>query len=386
MKAIQHHICTILNSYSGHIPLPAFLKLYFKKHPILGGKDRKILTEMAFVYYRWSKLIELESELYTRVLKCLKINLQFNSLKIDPKHPAYLYFEKYSQSISELIEKPSTFEALFPYPIALSQDLSKATWLEHCCRQSLVFIRIVPKYYEDCLKILQTSHLFFTPIERYCIALESSIKIDAVLPENYYRVQDYSSQKVIDYINITNVHNAWDCCSGAGGKSLLFKEKAPHIPLLVSDVRKSILHNLNERFKRYQIKNTQSLCLSAADITACQSALKDQKFDLIIADVPCSGSGTWARSPEQLYFFDVQKITTYTQLQQDIVNNIVAYLNPGGLLLYITCSVFQKENEQQVQEFLQKHSSLRLEQSQLINGIPYAADMMYVAQLRKVAV
>ena len=69
---------------------------------------------------------------------------------------------------------------------------------------------------------------------------------------------------------------------------------------------------------------------------------------MIIADVPCTGSGTWGRTPEQLYYFEDRKIEEYASLQKQIVTNVISHLAPGGYFLYITCSVFKKENEEAI--------------------------------------
>jgi 16S rRNA (cytosine967-C5)-methyltransferase len=81
--------------------------------------------------------------------------------------------------------------------------------------------------------------------------------------------------------------------------------------------------------------------------------------DLIIADVPCTGSGTWGRSPERLKGFDLDLIGSYQSRQKKIVANLPQHLKHGGYLLYITCSVYRQENEE-VTDFLKSMSGLSL--------------------------
>jgi len=83
-----------------------------------------------------------------------------------------------------------------------------------------------------------------------------------------------------------------------------------------------------------------------------------------------------------LYFFDPATLSGYTSLQRAIATNVSQHLKPGGRLIYITCSVFTKENEDGVTE-IAKETGLKLIQSQLINGIRIKADSMFVAVLRK---
>src|SRR5690606_10611202 len=106
-------------------------------------------------------------------------------------------------------------------------------------------------------------------------------------------------------------------------------------------------------------------------------------FDFILCDVPCSGSGTWARSPENFYFSPSEKdLNTFEQVQKNIVSHAVKHLKDDGYLVYVTCSVFAQENENIINH-LMEHTTLALVESQLINGIPHKADIMYYAVLQK---
>jgi 16S rRNA (cytosine967-C5)-methyltransferase len=91
----------------------------------------------------------------------------------------------------------------------------------------------------------------------------------------------------------------WDCCAASGGKSILAYDQFSSLKLTVSDVRASILSNLRKRFERAGIRHYASF---VADITSPRFQL-NKTFDIVLCDVPCSGSGTWSRTPEQLSFF-----------------------------------------------------------------------------------
>ena len=171
-------------------------------------------------------------------------------------------------------------------------------------------------------------------------------------------VQDYSSQRIAEFLKLTtNNHpptTVWDCCAASGGKAILAVDTLPRIQLTVSDVRASIIHNLKERFKEAGIRHYQSFI---ADLTTQYHSSK--QYDLVICDVPCSGSGTWGRTPEQLYFITTEKIEYYASLQKSIVSNVAKAVKKGGYLLYITCSVYKKENEEVV-EFIKQITSFEL--------------------------
>jgi len=103
---------------------------------------------------------------------------------------------------------------------------------------------------------------------------------------------------------------------------------------------------------------------------------------MIIADVPCSGSGTWSRTPEQLYFFQEIKIEEYSKLQKRIASNAIPELQPGGSFVYITCSVFKKENED-VAMHIKENFHLQLRQMEVLKGYDKKADSMFVALFEK---
>jgi 16S rRNA (cytosine967-C5)-methyltransferase len=104
-----------------------------------------------------------------------------------------------------------------------------------------------------------------------------------------------------------------------------------------------IILNLHQRFKRAGIKEYNYFIsdLSKPDFTPSSS-----NYDLVICDAPCTGSGTWSRTPEQLFFFNEASITHYSELQRKIVVQVVQHLKAGGIFVYITCSLFRAENEE----------------------------------------
>jgi len=149
----------------------------------------------------------------------------------------------------------------------------------------------------------------------------------------------------------------------------------PEIKFTVSDRRESILANLKKRFEVAGIKKYKSI---VSDSTQSISEILNLKSEIIIADVPCTGSGTWSRTPEQLYFFQERKIEEYAALQKKIVANVIPHLLPGGSFIYITCSVFKKENEEVV-EFIKDKFQLKLKAMEVLKGYDKKADSMFVA-------
>jgi 16S rRNA (cytosine967-C5)-methyltransferase len=272
-------------------------------------------------------------------------------------------------------------EDLWSHDIPFSNGMDKYHWLQSMLIQPRMFIR-VRKNKDGIIKCLQDNNIDYK-ISGNCISLPNSSPIDTLLNPEDYVVQDASSQQTGSYFSPEPNEHWWDCCSGAGGKSLLLKDAVPAVQLTVSDKRNTIIHNLKERFKLYGYPPPVAHILDTADKEQIQKALLYKHFDGIICDVPCSGSGTWARTPEQLYFFNPQQLAELSALQKEIAGNAAKRIAPGGKMIYITCSVFKAENEDIVNHVLKYKYSLQVTKQLLINGTANQADSMFVAVLEK---
>jgi len=225
---------------------------------------------------------------------------------------------------------------------------------------------------------LQNADLKFQVVDYSSLALLNATKLEDILDiDKEVVIQDLNSQRTGRFL--ASLRNdkpkVWDCCAASGGKSIMAYDLDPKIELTVSDVRESILTNLKKRFQRAGIKNYKSF---VADLAKEGFQIRDTGYEMIICDAPCSGSGTWSRTPEQLYFFDEDKIERYSALQKKIVSNVIPQLQNGGSFVYITCSVFRKENEEIV-EFIKKNFDLQLKQMEVLKGYDKKADSMFVA-------
>ncbi|MCW3121262.1 MAG: methyltransferase protein [Flavipsychrobacter sp.] len=367
MRYILQHIQTITETYKGNIPLSHFLKNYFRHYPILGSRDRKILSAMAYSWYRIAKGVDNDTVLQGMMTKWFNENKLINT------------------PLGDLLTQDATLSfdinKLFPYDITLSDGITRHAWLTSMLTQPDLFIRI-RKDKGKIISLLNGQQIPFTFITDNCLALPNGAKIDALLPEDTYVVQDASSQHTGSYFTPAKNELWYDCCSGAGGKSLLLKDIEPGIRLTVSDRRETIIHNLLQRFKQYRHTAPVTHITDVSDKEVLDKKLGGKQFDNIICDAPCSGSGTWARTPEQLYFFKQESIQEFAALQQKIVVNVSDHLKTDGRLIYITCSVFREENESVVAEII-KQTGMKLVNMQLINGVNIQADSMFIAKLKK---
>ena len=364
MRYIWQHIKDITGTYKGDIPLAHFLKNHFKQFPILGSRDRRTLTALAYTWYRVHKGVGNE-ELLNRLMNEW---VEENKLLRVPLPDL-------------LADVPFDADALFPFDMELSEGISRQQWLSSMLVQPDLFIRI-RKDRGKIISLLNGHNIPFTSMGDNCLALPNGAKIDSILPEDAYAVQDASSQATGAFFAPKKNELWYDCCAGAGGKSLLLRDLEPGVLLTVSDKRESIIHNLMQRFRLYRQVLPAAHVVDVAGIPSLKKALGNQQFDNIICDAPCSGSGTWARTPEQLHFFNPDTIKDFAALQLSIAVNVSPHLKAGGRLIYITCSVFRQENESVVDEII-KQADLKLVSSALINGTSTKADSMFVAVLTR---
>ncbi len=376
----------IILSFDGAEPFSAFIKRYFTANKKFGGNDRKVVTHLCYCYYRLGTLfttVTTEERLLIALFLCSTVsNEVLQNLKPQWNEQVHL-------SIDEklvILGLPFLASEVFPFSNELSKELAANEFaLSHFVQPDL-FLRIRPGQKENVLNRLKNAAVEFQVINETCVALPNSTKVEEIILLNKEAiVQDYNSQRVGELLlNLkSEIGNqklfVWDCCAASGGKSIMAYDLLPIIELTVSDIRDSILVNLQKRFAEASIKKYNSLVL---DLSTEQYKKAANSFQLIIADVPCTGSGTWGRTPEHLSFFKKQKIEEYALLQKKIISNIIPSLQQNGYLLYITCSVFEKENEEVV-SFAQKEFGLELIEMKILKGYDSKADTMFAAVLRK---
>jgi 16S rRNA (cytosine967-C5)-methyltransferase len=378
---------SLIRLYDGTVPLVHFLKKYFSEHKKHGSRDRKLIAHLCYSYYRIGHaLLSLDPEKRLRIAIFLCEETASDWAGLFEQQ----WLTAWSASLPEKInwlqkEYPGfTAAAVFPWIEELSAGMEPEAFILSHFIQPDLFLRIRPGKQKQVLAKLADQHIAYSQPTANCLALANTTKIDSVLDiDKEVVIQDYSSQQVAGFFSLITHHSPltlWDCCAASGGKSLLAMDTLPRIDLTVSDIRPSILRNLKERFDRAGIRNFQSF---VTDLTQSPLTTPHSPFHIVICDAPCSGSGTWGRTPEQLYFFTEVKITEYATLQKKIIHHVIPQVAKGGYFLYITCSVFKKENEQQVQAVIDT-GEFELVKMKVLKGYDRKADSMFAALLKRV--
>lgn len=377
---------SVVASYKGEEPFNFCIKRYFAANKKFGSRDRKTISNLCYNYFRTFHLWQhekTEEAIIKSFFLCEKNPGNFLA-QLAPE-----LNEKINWSSAKKLEFLGVpIETLFPFLEDLGEPINTYDFSASMLVQPLLYLRARPGKMPVVIEKITQAALPFEQLTPQCLALPSASALQKIVRLNEdVVVQDYNSQQVFDFLQNEAMLPGdnkqvvvWDCCAASGGKSILLHDKLNgKIQLTVSDIRKSILHNLKERLAQAKVPIYKEFIANLQESLPAGSV---GPFDLVVCDAPCTGSGTWSRTPEQLAFFKSETIKKYAEKQLAIASNAAKYLNKRGLLFYITCSVFKKENEDVVAS-LQQNQSLKLLHQQYLMGYHMQADTMFVAVLQK---
>jgi 16S rRNA (cytosine967-C5)-methyltransferase len=172
-------------------------------------------------------------------------------------------------------------------------------------------------------------------------------------------MQDEGSQLAALLVDAKPGHRVLDLCAGAGGKSLLLSAQMNNKGHLVAcDVSATRLKRAKVRFRRASAGNIEIRQLDPEG----RKWLKRQagRFDRVLVDAPCTGSGAWRRNPDARWHLNADSLKNLTALQDELLEQASRLVKPGGHLVYATCSVLREENDDRIESFLANHPEYTL--------------------------
>jgi 16S rRNA (cytosine967-C5)-methyltransferase len=216
--------------------------------------------------------------------------------------------------------------------------------------------------------------------------------------EGFFQVQGEASQLVSYLLCPRSGERILDACAAPGGKTT-------HIAQLMADTGQLIALDRSERGIEQMRESIvrlglESICTARVDVTQELPAEFRDPYDRILVDAPCSGLGTLRSHPEIKWHRDASDIKRLSCLQRSILDRVVSCLKPGGILVYSTCTLTEDENENVVEDFLERHREFVLDDAagylpeearSLIQGRYFMAlpqrhdtDGFFAARMRKV--
>jgi len=217
-----------------------------------------------------------------------------------------------------------------------------------------------------------------SPYLPYVYQLEDVESVSSLpgFDEGVFTVQDVSSALAVEAADIQPGDFVMDICAAPGGKSILAAEKADKV--LSRDISQAKTSVIEENIQRMQQDN---IAVEVHDATIFDEAYRE-KADVVIMDVPCSGLGVIGKKRDIKYHVTPESLIDIVALQRQIVENSWQYVKPGGILLYSTCTINPKENEEMVEWIIGKFPFEPEAQKQIFPGI-MEADGFFYARLRR---
>ncbi|WP_304344674.1 RsmB/NOP family class I SAM-dependent RNA methyltransferase [Chryseobacterium koreense] len=348
-----------------------------KAHRKWGSEDRKVVSEIFYNIIRWKKRLEYYMGEGVKPNNVYKLILAY--LLWSKTH--YKKFEEFDgikiADILTKLKKGSVPTKAIEYSIpewlaeTLEKELGK-TWekeMQALNEQAPTILRantlkttakhLIDELHEENVESFQ--------IRNYPDAVQleekKNVFLTSAFKEGLFEVQDASSQKIGEFLDVREGMRVVDACAGAGGKTLhlaaLMKNKGQIIAL---DIFEWKLAELKRRAKRAGAHNIETRFIDDNKVIK----RLHEKADRLLIDAPCSGLGVLKRNPDSKWKIDGEFIERIKKEQQQILQDYSKMLKKGGKMIYATCSILPSENSEQVKTFLENNSEFSLIKDQKI--------------------
>lgn len=346
--------------FKDHKPADGIVDDYLKARKYVGSKDRRFIADTVWNIIRNRMKLEFDakSKEYRKILLTYIKNKgenfeeifdggQYSPVALSDEEKLWL-----SQENEEVY--PPYVEA--ETPEWLYKKVQNVSALKALNTTAGADFRINVKSREMVVDKLNAEGFRVYPTPYSPIGVRSDERISLgnciAYKEGEFEVQDEASQIAAILCDVKPEHKIVDYCCGAGGKSLamayLLQNKG-HI--FAHDIEKKRLMAIKPRLERLGIKNIELMDFLATT---------DKDFDRFIIDAPCSGTGTWRRSPDAKFRLNQSMIDKLNTIQYELLGKAYEKTKIGGRIVYITCSILNEENEEIIAAFLQNNPNVRL--------------------------
>jgi 16S rRNA (cytosine967-C5)-methyltransferase len=220
--------------------------------------------------------------------------------------------------------------------------------------------------YPDAVVLAERGNVFMTP----------------AFSNGWFEVQDASSQRVAELVHPEPGMRVIDCCAGAGGKTLhLAALMANKGQIIAMDIYQNKLYELKRRARRAGAFNIEPrLIEDSRSIKRLHGSA-----DRVLIDAPCSGLGVLKRNPDAKWKLQPEFLDTICKTQEEILGLYSKMVKPGGKLIYATCSILPRENQEQVQIFLDSEAGreFKLEKEEPILPSKSGYDGFYISVMER---
>ena len=191
-------------------------------------------------------------------------------------------------------------------------------------------------------------------------------------------IQDEASQMVVQCMQ-PNGH-ILDMCSAPGTKAIQMAQRMKYGDIICIDLHPQRVRLIEQAVKNHHVDSIRTMCM---DSTKVHEVFDPQSFDMILLDAPCSGLGTVLQKPDIKIRIKPENIVEIVGLQQCLLEAAYPLLKVGGTLMYSTCTVNKKENDRQIERFLQIHPDMETVLQKTYFPFEHNTDGFFMAKLVK---
>jgi 16S rRNA (cytosine967-C5)-methyltransferase len=339
----------------GNRSLPAWIQTRLAKEKRFGSRDRRLYRELLYTAVRyWPWMEELASRGEDKLLNAV-VWLAADSPATAPLKamlPVHLR-QPPTQDVENRAKILGVAAPLLPEWVA--DECPRAAEPEELNvlhSRAPVWLRVQTQDLRQVTSELdalgwawRSSHLAPDALE---LLGDVDITRTKAFEHGWVEVQDIGSQLLLRKVGVLGGTNWLDACAGAGGKTLqLGFLVGPGGSVTAHDVRAEALKELEARCRRARLRNVQV------------NRHPTGKFDGVLVDAPCTGSGTWRRAPHLKWCTEREDIVRAARLQSELLARYATHVAPGGRLVYATCSLCRTENYGVANSFLERNREFR---------------------------
>ena len=362
-------------------PADRIMAKYFREHRYIGSKDKYAISEQYYGILRQRSSFEYllqasDIGIGARTLAALLIRQQglsiedyFNSEKYSPKYLNLSLLTRLNNvEFESLNDAPEHIRLNVPewlaakLKTALGDEFANVMTAMNQRASTDVRINQLITNNQQAIDLFDKLGFDYTEsiLSPWGLCFSQRVALFGLkeFRQGWFEIQDQGSQLLALLTNVKAGDRVVDFCAGAGGKTLAMAAMMENKGVIhACDVHTKRLDNLAKRAKRAEVHNVRVHVLSSEKDKWVKQ--QQEKADVVLIDAPCTGTGTWRRSPDSRWNLQEENLTNLVELQQSILQSASRLVKKGGRLIYATCSLLKEENEQQIATFLANNSRFK---------------------------
>lgn len=343
--------------FKDEIPADKIINDYLRARKYIGSKDRRFITDWVWqiIRNRMKLSFDAKSGDVRRIL-LYAVRDRLEEVFDDSTYGMTPLSEEEKSWLQRENEEPYPVYAEAECPQWLFAKINDMAFCKALNEPATTDIRAHGISRDELQKKLAAEGIVATA-GRYapdCLKIDGRLVLNNCMAwqDGNLEVQDEASQIAAILVDARPEHKIIDYCCGAGGKSLAVSNILGNKGnILAYDIDARRLEAIKPRMVRLKVKN-----IDLTDIIADS----DKNYDRFILDAPCSGSGTWRRSPDAKFRLTENYVQKLNQIQAELLETAAEKTKTGGRIIYITCSVLRDENEDIIEAFLNTHPEFAL--------------------------